>query len=445
MQGVLPQLGRGAAFAACLWLGGCAVKFDYPTAAEAPLTLAGDKVDIQSLHCSASGEALAVGFTESLSSLEGVTFYSSDRGASWRQALLRPPAYGVPLSVVALHRGQEIGQLYLSGYRQGPHALSGILRWSTEPGPWWSTSDGGRSWHEDVPKLPLPPTSVIFDRMPEIVAADRAGTLVAAVDDSSGALALLRSTDGGASWTRQSFPALGHYGAIASDGNGRVILTGRSRQDRGVIYWSVDAGATWSEGAMASKDAFPFKLPAALRLYRSPAGALLAFNNDPLGKGRSPAWIFVSTDGGRSWRFVGRFERVGQIVGIAGDGAGRIVAITAWGGVLLSDNGGIDWRQGAIPGVTKTELGASNVIFSPDGVVVATLDRGTIIRSSDRGETWRVVDSQLPDRQFVLGTSCQDGKGWIVVAGSGGMLSRSIDWGLTWQRGYVIGPGQPSQ
>lgn len=444
MKRILPRLARGAVAAAFLWLGGCAVKFDYPTVAEAPLTAAGYKVDIRSLYCSASGDAMAVGVTESLSNLEGVAFYSRDGGASWRQASLQPPAYGVPLSIVALRSGQEIDQIHLSGYRHGQHALSGILRQSTDPGPWWSTSDGGRSWHEQAPKLPLPATSVIFDRMPEIVAADQAGTLVTAVDDR-GRIVVLRSTDGGENWIRQSFPGLAHYGSIVSDGKGRLILTGRSNGDRGVIYRSVDAGATWSEGEFASRNAFPFALPRALRLYQSPVGSLIAFNNDAIGKGKSPAWLFVSTDGGQSWRFVRSFERLGQVVGIAGDGTGRIVAVTAWGSVLISDNGGLNWRQGASPNIAKTELSVSNVIVAQDGRVVATLDRATIIRSDDQGETWRVVDSQLPDRQFVLGTYCQDGKGSIVVAGSGGMLSRSIDWGLTWQRGYVVGTIAPSQ
>lgn len=444
INGVLRRRARAAIAAACLCLGGCAVKFDHPAAAEAPLTAAGSKVDIQSLHCAAGGGVLAVGMTESLSNLQGVALHSSDAGASWRQAQLQPPAHGVPLSIVAMGRDQEIGKVYLSGYRQGQHALSGTLRQHTDPGPWWSTSDGGRSWHEAAPRLPIPPTSVIFDRMPEIVAADAAGTLVTAVNDRGG-IALLRSTDGGSNWTSQPFSGLRHYGSIVSDGRGHLVFTGRSKRDHGVIYWSGDAGATWSESEFASWGAFPFALPSALRLYRSPVGSMIAFNNDAIGKGRSPTWFFVSTDAGQSWKFVRGFERLGQVVGIAGDATGRIVAVTAWGSVLLSDNGGRDWRQGAIPDVTQTELGASNVIIAPEGRVVATLDRATIIRSEDRGQTWQVVDSQLPDRQFVLGTSCQDGKGLIVVGGSGGMLSRSLDWGLSWQRGQLIEAGGPSR
>ena len=57
----------------------------------------------------------------------------------------------------------------------------------------------------------------------------------------------------------------------------------------------------------------------------------------------------------------------------------------------------------------------------------------------------RCVDSGLPDRQFDLNRHCIDGMGLIVVAGSGGMLTRSTDWGATWQPGRIVGSAAASQ
>lgn len=45
---------------------------------------------------------------------------------------------------------------------------------------------------------------------------------------------------------------------------------------------------------------------------------------------------------------------------------------------------------------------------------------------------------RLPDRQYVLDVHCTDGRGLIVVAGSGGMVTRSTDWGAAWQRGRLL-------
>lgn len=72
------------------------------------------------------------------------------------------------------------------------------------------------------------------------------------------------------------------------------------------------------------------------------------------------------------------------------------------------------------------------MVAAGDGVIVATLDRATFIRSTDWGETWRPVDSGLPDGQYALSESCTDGRGLIVVAGSSGAMTRSIDHGATW-------------
>lgn len=429
--------GRVVLTAACLGLAACAFQLDYPLVSEAVLAVSGYKVGVQSLYCNADGSVIAAGYTDSLTNLEGVAFFSGDRGATWRQASVVPPAAGVPLSLLVLPHRRDADFLYLSGYRHGQTLLSGVMTFAYEPAPWWTTVDRGQSWHRTEALLPRSKTRVTFAGMPVVITVDRMGTLVTTVDDQHDGLVLLRSTDAGVTWSRQLLPALAHYGSMVSDGTGLVVVTGRSTQDRGVIHWSADSGATWAESRLLTTTTFPFRFPGALRLYRSPAGALIAFNNDHLGKGKSATWFFRSVDEGRTWVFVLGFSRLGRIAGISGDASGRMIAVTEWAHVLLSDDGGATWRQGFNPIVAKTELGASNVISSPEGVVLATLDRATFIRSTDRGETWQAVDSQLPDRQFVLDTHCIDDNGLIVIAGSGGMVTRSTDWGATWQRGQV--------
>jgi photosystem II stability/assembly factor-like uncharacterized protein len=448
MAGIVSGLigvARGLIAVAALGLTGCAMYFDPPSVAEAPMTVGERKVVIESLACEADGRVIAAGYADSLTSLEGVVLYSSDRGSTWLQAAIEPRAVGISLSTVEWPAGPGKGSTFVSGYRVGENLLSGISRSSYPPGPWWSSADGGRSWRSTTVRMPLPPTSDIGLGLPQPVVGDAAGAVVVAAGDGGGSLAVLRSTDGGKTWQRQSLSRLGHYGSIVSDGLGSLALSGRSRHDAGVVYWSADSGATWSESEISTGGRFPFKAPAALRLYRSPTGALIAFNNDSLGKGRSPAWIFASADDGRSWSFAQAFGRVGRIVGIGIDGEGRIVAVTEWGHVLLGDKKGTTWAlaEAVIP--VKPSTAVSQVIFGPDGVALAAQYRGGIFRSTDGGRTWRRVDSGLPDRQFDLNRHCIDGMGLVVVAGGGGMLTRSTDWGATWQPGRIIGSAAASQ
>lgn len=410
-------------------LAGCALEFDPPSAAEASLVAEGNKVIVRSLHCFPTGEVVASGVKDAFTGVEGVLFLSEDRGASWRRVALGAQAVGIGLSLLSMPGSLE-GALYASGYREGASFLSGVITFRFEAGPWWVTRDKGRSWEHSEPRLPLLGTTVISEKLPTVVRADEAGTLVTVVEEQ-GRLAFLRSSDGGNSWSRQILGNLEQYGSLVSNGRGKLALTGRTIEHQyTAAYRSDDAGATWQQVRLPKE----FDLLGALRLYRTPRGALIAYNNDEFHRSDYRSAISQSLDAGRTWGPVRNFPRLGRIVGIAGDAKGRVVAITSQGAVLLStDDGGV-WRM---VHSTKRRTQSSNVILSNDGTVVATLDRGHFMRSSDGGETWQAVDSQLPDRQYGLDTHCTDGKGLIVVAGTGGMITRSTDWGATWQRGRL--------
>ena len=419
---------------ALLLLPGCAVRMDFPSPAEASLVDEGDKVIVLSLHCFPTGEVIASGTKDAFTNVEGVVFLSEDRGATWRRIPIGSQAAGIPLSLLRLPGAQE-GPLYASGYREGANFLSSVMTFRYEPGPWWVTRDKGRTWHQTEPRIPLLPTTVNMQKLPNIERADEAGTLIGVVDAQSH-LVFLRSSDGGATWSRQTLAKLWHYGSLVSDGRGLVAVTGRpKRYVHGVLYRSGDAGATWEEVRPAGID-----LLAALRLYRTPSGALIAYQNDELHRSGYGTVISQSLDGGRTWGPARTFPGLGRVVGIAGDAKGRVVATTSRGAVLHSRDDGRLWRvvHSAKPG---TRVESSNVIISNDGTTLATLDRGYFLRSSDRGETWHAVDSRLPDRQYVLDPRCTDGEGLIVVGGSHGMVTRSTDWGATWQRGRLRSDG----
>lgn len=428
---ILPLIGAGLGVAA-----GCA-PFDPPSVAEAPLALSGERVVVERLHCGADGGLLAAGFLDSMTRLEGVALLSVDHGATWQPASIEPRAIGISLATVPWPAGMERESLFLSGYRIGASIASAVVSSRYAAGPWWSTADGGRSWYAVAPRMPLPPTTDIGLTIPTIVVADAKGTLVTAADDGRGPLALLRSIDGGATWSRQSIAGLTHFGSIVTDGRGWLALTGRSTRGAGFILWSDDSGATWTESEISTGSQSPIRVPEALKLYRGPGGALVAFNSDALGKGRSHAWLFSSTDEGRSWRFVQGFERAGRVIGIGSAPDGRLIAVTEWGRVLRGDQLGTRWLPAESSIDVKDGQEITGVIFAPRGVMIAVHYRGVLHRSTDGGRSWKPVDSRLPDRQYALNANCVGQDGLIVIAGSGGMLARSLDAGATWQPGRI--------
>ncbi len=349
---------------------------------------------------------------------------------------MRSATSGVSLSLLALPSDPE-GVLHASGYRTGAGFLSSVTTRHYEPGPWWTTRDKGRSWNQAEPRLPLLPTTDISARLPAISRADHAGTLIGVVEER-GQLVVLRSSDDGKTWSRQTLAGLSHYGSLVSNGRGQVVVAGRANvaqsaapaAHRIVGYISSDAGATWEEVRLPPE----IQLIGALRLYLTPGGAILAYGNDELNRSGYPAVISRSVDAGRTWGAARTFPGLGRIVSVAGDATGRVVALTSRGAILHSTDDGGSWR------VVRFEKGSTDsavIVFSDDGAVIAARDRGRFVRSSDGGETWSAVASGLSDRQYVLDVHCTDGRGLVVVAGSSGMVTRSIDWGATWQRGRL--------
>jgi photosystem II stability/assembly factor-like uncharacterized protein len=424
----------GAPFFALTLLLGCAIPVEVPSPAEAALIADGIKVIVQSLRCLSTGEVVAAGIEDAIADGRGVVFLSEDRGATWRRVPLRAP--GTSLSLLVLP-GDPEGVLYASGYRTGADLLSGMTTLRYEPGPWWITRDKGRSWQPSEPRLPLLPTTDITARLPAILRADQAGTLIGVVAEQRH-LVVLRSSDHGKTWSRQALAKLGHYGSLVADGRGQVVLTGRAdviqsatpAARRIAVYRSSDAGATWQEVGLSPG----IDLIGALRVYLTPGGTILAYGSDELPRSGYPAVISQSVDAGRTWGAARIFPNIGRIVSIAGDARGRVVALTSRGAILRSTDDGGSWRLAHSAG---SSTDSSAMVLSNDGAILATRDGGRFMRSSDGGETWHAVDSDLPDRQFVLDAYCTDGRGLIVVGGSDGMVTRSTDWGATWQRGRL--------
>lgn len=113
-----------------------------------------------------------------------------------------------------------------------------------------------------------------------------------------------------------------------------------------------------------------------------------------------------------------------ELYGLTGDDAGLLLAVGVAGTIVRSDDRGGTWRELAAP--TSHKLAAA--WRGPTGTLFAVGDVGTIVRSRDRGLTWEVRASGVTaDLAHITGNAAE-----VVAAGAGGTIVRSRDDGETW-------------
>ena len=112
---------------------------------------------------------------------------------------------------------------------------------------------------------------------------------------------------------------------------------------------------------------------------------------------------------------------------------GVAVAVGAFGKVLKSVDGGLQWASVApawAEGYTEQGLEPHlyDVKVAPDGVITLVGEFGLILRSSDTGQGWTVLHKGEASL-FALDLRL-DGVGYAV--GQGGVILRTTDGGATW-------------
>lgn len=285
-------------------------------------------------HAPGAATAMILGVTRAGKRLvavgdHGVVLLSDDDGKSFRQAHFVPvnstltsvwfpdPRDGWAVGhwgvVMSSHDGGEtwklqrsdisVDQPLFSVYFKNPREGWAVGLWSLM----LHTVDGGATW--TTVALPPPPGFKKADRNLYQIFADTAGTLYIACEQGR----VLRSTDGGTTWT---YLATGYNGSLWTGvalARGVVLVGGL----RGSIYRSADGGATWSRVGTNYKSSIT-------DMVRLDQNSILAVALDGVS--------FVSHDGGVT--FTGR-QRPDRLALTA------VAASPADGAVVFSVNGPI--------------------------------------------------------------------------------------------------------
>jgi photosystem II stability/assembly factor-like uncharacterized protein len=229
-----------------------------------------------------------------------------------------------------------------------------------------------------------------------------------------------KSTDGGNRWAplfdKQSAAAIGSLAVAPSEpstvwaGTGEAWVIRDSDMMGNGIYKSTDAGETWTNMGLPESGRIG-------RIVINPSNANIVFAC-VLGRATGPQQergVFRTTDGGAHWT---RVLFAGEKVGCSGLSldphnprtliAGMWqVEMHTWGeysggpgsGIYLSHDGGTTWTRLEGHGLPNPPVGKIDVAIAPTNskriyALIQTKDQGSVWRSDDAGEHWKLVNSQ---------------------------------------------------
>lgn len=145
--------------------------------------------------------------------------------------------------------------------------------------------------------------------------------------------------------------------------------------------------------------------------------------------------ILASGDGGETWavqRIDSDVDRPLFAVHFFDRQQG--VAVGLWSLILTTNDGGVTWTERTLqpqPGASRADLNLLSLFSDGQGAVYATAERGKLLRSDDRGKTWRYLDTGYQGSLW-SGAVLPDGR--LLVGGQRGTLLRGTPDASAWQR-----------
>ncbi len=254
-----------------------------------------------------------------------------------------------------------------------------------------------------------------------------------------GGAGVLRSDDGGRTWTALG-PANGlmhtYVGSLfMQPGNPQTLLAGtgvNSYNPGAGVYLTTDGGESWRRVLAEGSDPANWEVFTAVEFASSEPSVAYA------GTG---AALYRSQDGGRTWRQVSNRSpwgppgvRIGIPVDIQVDprDANRLLVNAYGGGNFLSEDGGRTWSM-ASTGYTGANI--HNLAINPhDASDVYAIGRSGPFRSTDAGQVWEGLSyppANCPE-WYTVALSPSSPSVVLISDEFGAVIFRSVDGGLHW-------------
>jgi len=364
-------------------------------------------------------------FGNDLENQDGAVIVSTDSGMSWTEA----------------KRGRTSGatQIYSA---LGISPTNPNIIYASGFGIFVKSADGGMTWTETgFGSLGSNPGHAID------IAVSPTDENIVFVDSYIGGV--FKSTDGGKTWTSNAF---GYSGAetrdvaVSPDGQ-KVFATSRSG-----VFLSTDKGVNWLPVGIGDVGLDELQ---AISVHPTDNNKIL------LGDGQNTLGsIFLSTDGGMSWKSVFMLKNDFNGPAAATDLTGTIafteiewsksnpkvafascvkqslahdfVDSIGWG-TFKSTDGGMTWinKQNGIPGFKNTW--SIDIDPTNENIVYAATNDAGIVKSTDGGENWTQINSGFGNISSFHSVSIYPANTMVVLAGSvDGQIFRTDNSGESW-------------
>ena len=336
-----------------------------------------------------------------------------------------------------------------SGAKIRVHPLDSNRVYATNSWIFYSSSDGGATWTRQ--NLYDISSTLFYALALEVDPGDEDRLFLAGYeydDDDGNHLAIARSTDGGASWTRTRLRQLTSYGNLGfldiDPNNTDILYAGGQHSDdgdtRAILYKSVDGGTNWSEVFQTAAGVYSY--PEALVIDPTSGGVFFggSFNSWSAG-------LYRSMDGGSTWENVAAVSDDVDAMAVAADGTVYAVQSAT---VRASTDGGDTWTQ---PGVISTGSYSWATVLQADPANANRLMAGTYRRgfflSTDAGDTWGASNGDFFAVHGYDVLVHPDDRQIIYLAGD--VVYKTTDGGDTWSiledvsgQQLAFAPGDPN-
>jgi len=261
------------------------------------------------------------------------------------------------------------------------------------------SEDGGTTWRNRGGVFAGPITGVAFATSQEVWA-------------TAGSDRLLRSVDGGITWTAVPVPALarGTYHRLSFGSATQGLLVG----SQGTVLRTIDGGQSFSRQTVGTAAWLDVALNAVGRATMvGEAGGLAQ-----------------STDGGATW--VVRSSGTTASLNAVGYTSGGETIAVGGGGLILRIDG--DGQVRSVPSPVSVDL--YDVAFEGN-VGIAVGDAGTLLRTVDGGASWSAETAGV---ERFTSVSFAGGPALVFAVRLDGAVFRSENGGMTWRRTDFTAP-----
>ena len=217
---------------------------------------------------------------------------------------------------------------------------------------------------------------------------------------------ILASSDGGATWTKQ-FEDLKREAPLL-DVWFKDLSSGIAVGAYGALLETIDGGQHWGDAGDRLDNEDQYHLNGIT--YVKDAGLFI------VGEMGS---MFRSSDEGQTWeKLEGPYQ--GSLFGAVGTAhANTLLAYGLRGNLFRSTDFGSHWEPISLQGERgPLEFSVANASLMPDNSIVLVGNGGSVMRSTDDGETFTVTNR--PDRLSLAGVA-EDEKGNLILVGQGGV------------------------